>query len=389
MASLTGPTAPDHSANRHGQIISASVTLLVLPTVFVALRVMSRCISGAGFWWDDVTVVLGMILSWGLSIIMILASRYGLGYHIDALPPATLYADLVSFAQCLYAFDILYSLSMTCVKFSVVLFQYRIFPEASFRRILKLFAVFVIAFEIASILVFVLACVPVREFWVALLGYLRHKDGRCINIFKFWLANGSINTVTDFALLLLPLPLLWRLRANTTQKCLLTGVFISGLVVTAISMVRLVGIGRLHGLDVTYYLATTSIWTTAEPSIAIVCACLPSLRPLFVRIIAKNPYAEQDGSLDPSSRPTFRWRSGRKTDDRSFNRLPDSGNTKRGSWTNNVAVYGGKSAQGTGEESLELESPQEELETPMNRIRAKTTVVLTVSQRVDWQKDLF
>ena len=108
-----------------------------------------------------------------------------------------------------------------------------------------------------------------------------------------------------------------------------------------------------------------------------------------MRIIAKNPYAEQDGSLNPSSRPTFRWRSGRKTDDRSFNRLPDSGNIKIGSWTNNVAVYGGKSAQGTGEESLELESPREELETPMNRIRAKTTVVLTVSQRVDWQKDLF
>ena len=55
-----------------------------------------------------------------------------------------------------------------------------------------------------------------------------------------------------------------------------------------------------------------------------------------------------------------------------------------------MAVYGGKSAQGTGDENLELGSPRgEDLETPMNRIRAKTTVVLTVSQRVDWQKDLF
>ena len=109
-----------------------------------------------------------------------------------------------------------------------------------------------------------------------------------------------------------------------------------------------------------------------------------------MRVFAKRPYAEQDGSLNPLSHPTFKWRSGRKINDRSFNRLPDSGNTKTGSWTNNVAVYGGKSAQGTGEESLELNSPREEdLETPMNRIRAKTTVVLTVSQRVDWQKDLF
>ena len=61
-----------------------------------------------------------------------------------------------------------------------------------------------------------------------------------------------------------------------------------------------------------------------------------------------------------------------------------------GSWSNNVAVYGGKGAQTTEEEILELDSPQqEEMETPMNRIRAKTTVVLTISDRVDWKDDLF
>lgn len=46
--------------------------------------------------------------------------------------------------------------------------------------------------------------------------------------------------------------------------------------------------------------------------------------------------------------------------------------------------------QETEEEILELGSPREdEIETPMNRIRAKTTVVLTISERVDWQDDLF
>lgn len=44
------------------------------------------------------------------------------------------------------------------------------------------------------------------------------------------------------------------------------------------------------------------------------------------------------------------------------------------------------------ENIVELGSPHEEeleQETPMNRIRAKTTVVLTVSDRVEWQDDLF
>ncbi len=55
-----------------------------------------------------------------------------------------------------------------------------------------------------------------------------------------------------------------------------------------------------------------------------------------------------------------------------------------------MAVFGGKFAQGTEEEILEMGSPREEEPvTPINRIRAKTTVVLTVSERVDWQDDLF
>ena len=41
---------------------------------------------------------------------------------------------------------------------------------------------------------------------------------------------------------------------------------------------------------------------------------------------------------------------------------------------------------------VELDSPhgeEPEQHTPMNRIRAKTTVVLTISERVEWQDDLF
>lgn len=55
-----------------------------------------------------------------------------------------------------------------------------------------------------------------------------------------------------------------------------------------------------------------------------------------------------------------------------------------------MAVYGGREAKRTEEETLELsDRREEELETPENRIRARTTVVLTISEKVDWQDDLF
>ena len=56
-------------------------------------------------------------------------------------------------------------------------------------------------------------------------------------------------------------------------------------------------------------------------------------------------------------------------------------------------MYGGKRGKRTGdidEEEIDLGGNEESgSPTPMNRIRAQTTVVMTISERLDWQDDLF
>lgn len=91
-----------------------------------------------------------------------------------------------------------------CLFSQSVFFQYRIFPIASFRRIITICGVFLLAFEIASTLVFIFECTPIRDFWVTLSGHLSSKlGGRCIHVKDYLLANGSVNTFTDFALIIL------------------------------------------------------------------------------------------------------------------------------------------------------------------------------------------
>lgn len=126
-----------------------------------------------------------------------------------------------------------------------------------------------------------------------------------------------------------------------------------------------------------------AVWTAAEPSTAVISACLPSLRPLFVRVVwggTHRPKPTYHSSFTSS------WRSKKEQSSNSFNRLPDSTDKSHGSphWTNAVAVHGGREV---GSDEYELGS--QEGETPLNRIRAKTTVVLTISERVDWKDDLF
>lgn len=84
-----------------------------------------------------------------------------------------------------------------------ILFQYRIFPVRSFRRILIACGIFVLLFETASSLVLVVPCTPVHNFWNIYLNPNAAGPSHCINYLKFLLVNGAINTVTDFALLVL------------------------------------------------------------------------------------------------------------------------------------------------------------------------------------------
>ncbi|CAF9926325.1 MAG: hypothetical protein HETSPECPRED_006305 [Heterodermia speciosa] len=418
MPSSQLPTPAENPAlwaNRNSEVMSASVTFLVLPTFFVALRLLSRYMSGAGLWWDDWTAILGMVLSWGCNITNILgmkrrtwtwrdtkvssaASHSSLGHHTKVLPLAV----LIDFYRHVYAFQVQYSLAMTLLKISVVSFQYRIFPVVPFRRIVLACGAFVLAFGTASTLAFILACTPLSDFWLSLSGGLKSElRGNCISIRKLLLINGGINTFTDIALLLLPLPILWRLRASRLQKLVLTGIFITGLVVVAVSMVRLVLLARYRGHDITWDFLPASIWTAAEPSIAVVCACLPSLRPLFVRLfrIAPHPHHPSSSYFSDSNKLASEWRNGSTTTthhqhhhDRSFNRLPDGGGGGLAVPVHGVKIYGGKGGVEVlelGEEGGEGGEGEGEGETPVNRIRAKTTVVWTVSERVDWRDDLF
>lgn len=348
--------------------------------------------SRAGFWWDDLTIVLACILCWGPNIVNLVSLHYGFGRHLEAIGME----GLSRWFKFLYAFEFLYTLAMASVKYSIILFQYRIFPVVQFRRVLLWCNKFVILLTISCVTVSIFQCIPVHAFWDTLAGALAPKlGGRCINVETYFLIAGAINAATDFTLLALPIPILWRLRTSQPQKLVLTGIFTMGLTVCAVSVVRLVILHQYGSKqDITWYYVPISIWTAAEPSIAVVSACLPSLRPLFVRLVWGGAHRPKPTSY-PSSSSTRYGGGGRKPShaygDGSFNRLqePDSAGTQ---WTkHNVNVYGGR-GKGDDAESDEVElgiGGREQDEIPMNRIRAKTTVVLTVSERVDWQDDLF
>jgi len=66
-------------------------------------------------------------------------------------------------------------------------------------------------------------CDPVRGFWDHTV------PAKCkVNVYAFFIGNAVPNIITDWALLILPIPYVWRLQKSRVQKIALCGIFLLG-----------------------------------------------------------------------------------------------------------------------------------------------------------------
>lgn len=65
MSLLEGPPPPgiDIYADQRSRIIGSSVAIIVITITSVGLRLLSRKLSRAGFWWDDYLTIVALIFS--------------------------------------------------------------------------------------------------------------------------------------------------------------------------------------------------------------------------------------------------------------------------------------------------------------------------------------
>lgn len=126
----------------------------------------------------------------------------------------------------------------------------------------------------------------------------------------------------------------------------------------------------------------------------VVSACLPSLRPLFKRLVSdtyrgptfkgsRNRSAQEHISSS-SSRYMWSRNKGDEGDLRSFTRLEESGGEQNTSWGHNTTVLGGRRQHETSDQ-ISLE----EMQASSRRIKVKTEVTLISTERLEYRDQLF
>ena len=152
--------------------------------------------------------------------------------------------------------------------------------------------------------------------------------------------------------------------------------------VCVVSIVRLVVLSRLEAYDVTWNYVNAAIWSAAEPSMGVIAACIPSLRPLFALVWKgshRGPFVDSNGDQTYASSNSSRsiWPSHGKDEAQPvgrFRRLEDllsSGD--RGRWGHEANIDGGKRQGTTSSEEVGLGNMNDR----MGGIRVKNEIIIT------------
>ncbi len=123
----------------------------------------------------------------------------------------------------IYIHEVLYPLGITMPKYSALLFYVRVFGIKStsglFRRNILVTVGLVTVCLLIAVPTEVIQCTPVRKVWTPLI------SGHCINIFHWSKGITIVGVITDFYIMVLPIPILWSLHSGRKRKLILIGFF--------------------------------------------------------------------------------------------------------------------------------------------------------------------
>ncbi|PYH89848.1 hypothetical protein BO71DRAFT_487608 [Aspergillus ellipticus CBS 707.79] len=268
---------------------------LCLATVVVALRLYARLHMLRKPGWDDLLIALSLITDFFFFAFLVVEIKYGLAKNQDELQPNELEKQL----KALYITIPLYNLCLTLTKLSLIFLYRRLFPPKGYQVLLMVALAVVLVTGMWMVFSAILFCIPVRAFWDTSIPHT------CLSQSVVWGLNAALQITTDLALVIIPLPILARLRLPKRQKAALIFIFALGFFVCATSIVRLTTIVKLiHTTNFTEGNGLAATWSFIESNTAIICACLPPLRPLIIRFFPRLIPSRMRSSYHAREKPT-------------------------------------------------------------------------------------
>ncbi|KAK6224072.1 hypothetical protein LQW54_000219 [Pestalotiopsis sp. IQ-011] len=255
-------------------VIGGAIALLVF--------IMRMCAiipnKGRALGWDDYTIAVTVALAAPPTVFSVLLSKNGLGKDMWTLPLKNIENVLFYY----YLGEIFYFASLSFNKISLLLFILRVFPDRQFRRIVFVVCGLCVGYGVSFVFATAFQCNPINHSWLQVDS--THL-GACnsINI-QGWMS-AVCNIIIDLIIIVLPLRNLYGLQIQLKKKIMIMFMFSLGIFVTIVSAVRLRSLIQFANTEnPTWDYNEAAWWSTIELHVGIICACLPSLRSLFINL---------------------------------------------------------------------------------------------------------
>ncbi|CAI6339898.1 unnamed protein product [Periconia digitata] len=318
------------SESQGPKTVSIVIAFTALALVFVLLRLFVRIRFTQLVGWEDCFITVSMLFSVAQAALQIKQVGWGAGKHqvlVDL--PST-----INSLKYLYWSILTYCVGFTFTKVSILTQYRRIFAVKRARIPIYIVMGLCVATGTEALFTFAFVCTPVDAFW----NVMKRPAAKCLDEDVLRYINGTLNMVTDLLIAALPIRVIWRLQLVRRQKIALIALLTLGWFVSIVSIIRLHSLYVLsqNPQDSMFYAAPPIYWAAIEMNLAIVCACVPALKPLVVQVIpafASRPSENNSSQRSGASRSSKLSRSFLKLDgnDRSFEGSVDAEQGSAGS----------------------------------------------------------
>ncbi|KAL8668836.1 MAG: hypothetical protein Q9168_006550 [Polycauliona sp. 1 TL-2023] len=297
--SSPAPPSPNGDENRQGGILVTTFVVTVLASVLVAFRMATRIWIVKNVGWDDYTILfatIGIVIGCGLVVVQV---HYGLGRHKIYLSADG--NDFLQFTKYAYIEWIQTFQTLMFTKLSICFLLLRIPVEKYLIRPIQGAIVFLIVSNIVLTLLWILQCNPVEGAWNKELP----ASPQCFTdaqLQRIIISQAIISIISDFALALFPIVLLWKVQIPIRVKVGLCTLMSLGLITAACCLVRTIGNWQNVNSDPTWASVNNWYWRSWEVSLGIIAACIPPLRPGYKAMTSGiNSYLSHRSSRKSSS----------------------------------------------------------------------------------------
>ena len=172
---------------------------------------------------------MGFVIVRSLTIEIALITYGGVGTHVEYWE---IHNPLVifSWAKTLFAVELTYILAVAFGKLTILAIYLRVFNSKPTLYTTYVLIGIVVAACFGSFIANIFQSLPVGCQWNPAAGENCHS----FDILAYFRYLSVPNIVTDVAILILPLPMIWQLKLSKSQKLGLTGVFLTGSMYVAV-----------------------------------------------------------------------------------------------------------------------------------------------------------